>query len=143
MVPERVGQVIDERKRAEKRVNDMENELAEHISKALIEEMAIKADNSLFTKHIHRVDDSGNALGFLSSIAFAVTNSLSDKDTAKEFLVVLSSSPSTQTASSMSTILILGSNDIQVKELGETLKATISVKGGGKGPRWSGKYIGI
>jgi len=143
MVPERVDQVIDERKRAEKRVSDVEDELADHISKSVIDEMASKADGFLFTKHIHRIDDSRNALGFLSSIAFALTNFFSAKGAVKPFLIIFSSSPSTQTINSTTTILVLGSNDVQVKELGDKLKTTISVKGGGKGLRWSGKYLGI
>lgn len=143
MVPERLGQVINERKRAEKRVSDVEDELADHISKKVIDEMASKADGSLFTKHIHRIDDSGNALGFLSSVAFALTNYLSGKDAVKPFLIIFSSSPSTQTINSLTTVLVLGSNDMQVKELGDKLKTTISVKGGGKGFKWSGKYLGV
>ena len=62
---------------------------------------------------------------------------------SKPYLVVLSSSPSTQTTSSVSTVLLLGSDDAKVKLAGEGLKAKLGIKGGGKGPRWSGKFIGV
>jgi len=61
----------------------------------------------------------------------------------KPYVVVLSSSPSTQTTNSVSTVLLLGSDDAKVKFAGEGLKAKLGVKGGGKGPRWSGKFVGI
>ncbi|KAF8913856.1 hypothetical protein CPB84DRAFT_1757738 [Gymnopilus junonius] len=142
LVPERVSQVIDERKKAEKRVSDIEQELAEHLARDVVQQIQSSKEGSLFKKHIHRTDDATNALGFLSSIAFAMSAAL-PVDGAIPYVVVLSSSPSTQTTSSVSTVLVLGSNDSKVKAAGEGMKAKLGVKGGGKGPRWSGKFIGV
>lgn len=142
LVPERVGQVIEERKKAEKRVSDTEQELAEHIARDIAQQIQSQQDGNLFKKHIHRIDDTTNALGFLSAIAFALSAAV-PAGGASPYLVVLSSSPSTQTSTSVSTVLILGSDDAKVKAAGEGLKAKLGVKGGGKGPRWSGKFTGV
>ncbi|PPR06577.1 hypothetical protein CVT24_001758 [Panaeolus cyanescens] len=142
LVPERVNQVVEERKKAEKRVNDTETELAGHIASGLVDSIKIHS-GGLFKKHVHRTDDTGNALGFLTSIAFAVGAALSDAEGNNDHVLVLSSSPSSQNSSSISTVLILGSDDAKVKAAGEGLKAKLGVKGGGKGPRWSGKFTGV
>jgi misacylated tRNA(Ala) deacylase len=97
----------------------------------------------LWKKHLHRIDDSSNPLGFLSAIAFAISDEAKTKEVIASYLVVLSSSPSVQTANSLSTVLVVGSDDKKVKEAGEALKAKLSIKGGGKGPRWSGKFSGV
>ncbi|KAF8165388.1 alanyl-tRNA synthetase domain-containing protein [Crassisporium funariophilum] len=141
LVPERVSQVVDERKRAEKRVSDIELELAEHIARELVANITAYTGEAPYKRHIHRIDDSSNALGFLSAIAFAITNTLPG-ESKHPYVVVLSSSPSAQTGGSISTVLVLGSEDAKVKLAGEALKAKLGVKGGGKGPRWSGKFIG-
>ncbi|KIM46230.1 hypothetical protein M413DRAFT_23991 [Hebeloma cylindrosporum] len=140
LVAERVAQVIEERKRAEKRVSEAERELAEYIARDLAGQ--INKENGIFKRHIHRTDDTTNALAFLSSIAFALGAAISPEE-KRQHVVVLSSSPSTQTTSSVSTVLVLGSDDLKVKAVGDGLKARLGVKGGGKGPRWSGKFIGI
>ncbi|TFK43578.1 ThrRS/AlaRS common domain-containing protein [Crucibulum laeve] len=136
LVPERVAQVVEERRKAEKRLADVELELAEQIARDFLHQMI---EGELFKKYVHRTDDTGNALGFLSAIASAMANTAA----GKSFVVVLSSSPSIQTASSVSTVLVVGSNDKTVKDVGEGLKTKLGVKGGGKGPRWSGKFIGV
>ena len=97
----------------------------------------------LYKRHIHRTDDTSNALGFLTAIAFSVTNSMGEAAKEHPYLIVLSSSPSSQTTSSISTVLVLGCDDAKVKAAGEGLKEKLGVKGGGKGPRWSGKFIGV
>ncbi|KAH9483046.1 Alanyl-tRNA editing protein Aarsd1 [Psilocybe cubensis] len=139
LVPERVSQVVDERKKAEKRVSDTEQELAEHIARDLATKIST-SEGSPFKFHLHRTDDTSNALGFLSSIAFALTAAA---EPSRPYVVVLSSSPTTQTASSVSTVLVLGTTDSSVKAAGDGLKSKLGVKGGGKGPRWSGKFTGV
>ena len=145
LVPERVAQIVEERKKSEKRLADIEIELAQHIARDLVAKITSE-DGAIFKYHLHRIDDSNNALGFLSSIAFAVTDMVSTTSVpknSKPYVVVLSSSPSTQTTNSVSTVLLLGSDDAKVKAAGEGLKVKLGVKGGGKGPRWSGKYVGV
>lgn len=144
-MPDRVTQVVEERKKAEKRVTDIEQELAEHIAKGFVSQITNpESGNGLFKHHIHRTDDTGNTLGFLSAIAFSLGAILPlAEEVSRPYVIVLSSAPSTQTANSISTVLVLGSEDSKVKAVGEALKTKLSVKGGGKGPRWSGKYIGV
>ena len=145
LVPERVAQVVEERKKSEKRVVDIEIELAQQIARDLVTKIT-NEDGVTFKYHSHRIDDSNNALGFLSSIAFAVTDMVATTSALKNlkpYVIVLSSSPSTQTTNSVSTVLLLGSDDAKVKVAGEGLKAKLGVKGGGKGPRWSGKFVGV
>lgn len=138
-VPERIGQVVDERKRAEKRVDDLELELAKHVAGNVLQDMK-SSEAALFVKHVHRIDDSVNALGFLSAITSAFANIvLADQP----FMIVLSSSPSSQTSTSSSVLLVFGSDEKYVKETGDLLKSKLSVKGGGKGTRWSGKFNGV
>lgn len=140
-VPERVEQVIEDRKRATKRVEDLEVELAATIAKSIITSFDGKAE--LMVMYKHRTDDAINALGFLSSISFAFINEIASRAEPVSYLVVLSSSPSAQTASSTTVVTVLGSDEKQVREVGDVLKSKLNVKGGGKGPRWSGKFTGV
>lgn len=140
-VPERVEQVVDERKRAVKRVEDIEAELASVLAKDIIN--SAPGEGKEIALHRHRIDDTANALGFLSAISTAFVNEMSSKPDSLPFLVVLTSSPSSQTATSTSVVLIFGSNEKKVKEVGEGLKKKSNVKGGGKGTRWSGKFTGV
>ena len=138
-VPARVEQVIDERKRAAKRVDDLESELAMDIASGVAEEMS-QSPGLVFSKHVHRVDDSINPLGFLSAIATGFTGLISAES---QYLLILSSTPSAQSLTGTSVLLILGSDEKQVKEAGSLLKEKLNVKGGGKGTRWSGKLSGV
>ncbi|KAJ8086559.1 hypothetical protein PM082_005382 [Marasmius tenuissimus] len=145
LVPERVSQIAEERKRAEKRVSDLELELAKAISDKMVSEAkeALKSsEKGLFKKHIQRTDDGGNSLGFLSAIAFAFSSAATEARVGR-YLIILSSSPSSQTTTSTTLVMVSGSDDALVKAAGEALKARLGVKGGGKGPRWSGKYTGV
>lgn len=142
LVPERVNQVVDERKRAEKRVQDLESELAAFISRDLYQELC-SPDAGVFKKHIHRTDDSSNALGFLSMISVAFSDTLKETAAVRRFVIIFSSSPSSQTSSSTTVVMVIGSDDKLVKEVGDTLKVKLGVKGGGKGLKWSGKFIGV
>lgn len=138
-VPERIGQVVDERKRAEKRVDDLEFELAKHVADDILQEMK-SSEVALFSKHVHRTDDSVNPLGFLSATTSAFANiALAERP----FVVVLSSSPSSQTSTSASVLLVFGSDEKYVKAAGDLLKSKLNVRGGGKGTRWSGKFAGV
>ncbi|KAG7449316.1 ThrRS/AlaRS common domain-containing protein [Guyanagaster necrorhizus] len=142
LVPERVNQVVDERKRAEKRVQDVENEVAAFLSRDLYQELC-STEDEVFRKHIHRTDDSGNALGFLSMISATFLDALKETLAVKRSVIIFSSSPSSQTSSSTTVVMIIGSDDKLVKEVGDILKVKLGVKGGGKGLKWSGKFTGV
>lgn len=142
-VPERVAQVIDERKRAEKRNEDLEAELALRIAGDILAALEEDKDEGLFVSSKHRTDDASNALGFLTAISQSFTNLLpASPSKGRPYLVVLSSSPSAQNSTSTHVVLAFGSEDQKVKEAGEGIKTKLGVKGGGKGPKWSGKLIG-
>lgn len=144
-MPDRVTQVVDERKKAEKRVTDTEQELAEYIAKGLAAEIISKDHaDELYKHHIHRTDDTGNALGFLTSIAFSLGAVVPPgTEGVRPFVIVLSSTPSTQTTTTISTVLVVGTEDAKVKVVGDALKTKLAIKGGGKGTRWSGKFTGV
>ncbi len=137
-MPERVQQVVDERKKATKRVEDLEAELAASVATELAS--TTPRESGGIVLHKHRTDDSTNALGFLSSITTAFSTKIKE---GVPFLLVLSSSPSAQTGTSTTVVLIFGSDDKKVKEVGDEMKAKLNVKGGGKGSRWSGKFTGV
>jgi misacylated tRNA(Ala) deacylase len=139
MVPQRCSQVLDERRLADKRVQELEIELARGIAQDLVDQWRGHGDSLL--RHVHRTDDSVNALGFLSSISMSFADLT--KDTPGSYLLVLSSSPSSPSATGTNTVLVIGSEDKRVKEVGEALKTKLSVRGGGKGNRWSGKLMGV
>jgi len=145
VVPERVQQIVDDRRRADKRVNDVESELAGCIGKGLVDEMIKDTRDGAgsWKKHLHRTDDSSNSLGFLSSIVFAISDNVKARGIVSSYLIVLSSSPSAQTPNSLNTILVTGSDEQKVKELGNVLKTKLGIRGGGKGSRWSGKLSGV
>lgn len=130
---------MDERKRAEKRVDELEFELAKHLAGDVWQEMK-SSDAALFVKHVHRTDDSVNPLVFLSAITTAFANIIPAE---RPFVLVFSSSPSSQTSTSTSVLLVFGSDEKCVKPAGDLLKGKLSVKGGGKGTRWSGKFTGV
>lgn len=130
---------MDERKRVEKRVDDLEFELAKHIAGDVWQEMK-SSDAALFVKHVHRTDDSVNPLVFLSAITTAFANIIPAE---RPFVLVFSSSPSSQTSTSTTVLLVFGSDEKCVKPAGDLLKGKLNVKGGGKGTRWSGKFTGV
>ncbi|KAJ7937097.1 ThrRS/AlaRS common domain-containing protein [Mycena leptocephala] len=140
-VPERVAQVVDDRKNATRRIEDIELELAKYIAADLSRDM--QAVDSVFKKHVHRTDDSGTALAFLTAISTAFSELLAKGGTETPYLIVLSSSPSAQIATNSNVVFILGSDDKRVKEVGDALKTKLGVKGGGKGLKWSGKLSGV
>ncbi|EJF62794.1 hypothetical protein DICSQDRAFT_103029 [Dichomitus squalens LYAD-421 SS1] len=150
-VPERVQQIVDERRKATKRVEDLEAELAASVAERLLSSVARKAEGEneggSLVLHEHRTDDSVNALAFLSAITQAFANKIGEREKSGEkaprFLLVLSSSPSAQTSASTTVVLIFGSDDKKAKEVGDELKGKLNVKGGGKGTRWSGKFTGV
>jgi misacylated tRNA(Ala) deacylase len=94
-----------------------------------------------FSGYFHRNDDP---LTFLTSISSEFVRLWTASEHAsKEYLIGLTSSPTSQSATSSTLVLVFGSEDARVKEVGETLKLKLGVKGGGKGPRWSGKLTGV
>ncbi|EPQ61307.1 ThrRS/AlaRS common domain-containing protein [Gloeophyllum trabeum ATCC 11539] len=137
LVPERVRQVVEERRRAEKRVAEVEGELAGMVAGELLKDMQSKGGDDVYAVHKHRTDDTPAALSFLSAIATSLVSSASGR-----YLLALSSSPSSQSAASTSVVLVFGSDHKLVREVGERLKQ-MGVKGGGKGGRWSGKFAGV
>ncbi|KAJ3869673.1 ThrRS/AlaRS common domain-containing protein [Lentinula novae-zelandiae] len=143
LVPERVSQVVDERKKSEKRVTDLELELAKCISSELSSEATVGSGNDgyIFRKHLHRTDDGGNVLGFLSAISVAFSEQMAHSQIP--YLLVFTSTPSAQITGSTTVVMVVGSDDKEVKTIGESLKSQLGVKGGGKGLKWSGKYTGV
>ncbi|KAI5895689.1 ThrRS/AlaRS common domain-containing protein [Schizophyllum commune H4-8] len=140
-VPARVALVVEDRKRADKRVTDVEGELASHIANELLGELAQLPDGALMKKHLHRTDDTPGALAFLTSIAAAFERD--ERSKGRPYLIVLSSTPSAQTSSSVSVVSVFGSHEKQVQGVGAVLKAKMGVKGGGRGPKWTGKFTGV
>ncbi|KAF7355272.1 putative alanyl-tRNA editing protein alaX [Mycena sanguinolenta] len=140
-VPERVQQVVDDRKSATRRIEDVEFELARYIAADLCRDM--QGGDGLFKKHVHRTDDSATALTFLTAISSAFSDTVAKSGTETPYLVVLSSSPSAQLPTNTNVVFILGSDAKRVKEAGDGLKAKLAVKGGGKGSKWSGKSQGM
>ncbi|KAL0950042.1 hypothetical protein HGRIS_010050 [Hohenbuehelia grisea] len=143
LVPERVNQVVDERRRGDKRVDALEGELARLIAADIVQKLGAAHGGAVPVLHLHRSDDSANPLGFLSAISMALSDILPNANLANGFLIVLSSSPLTQTVSSVTVVLVCGTDDKLVKTSGDALKSKLGVKGGGKGTRWSGKYTGV
>ena len=137
-MPERVAQVVDDRRKATKRVEDVELELAGYVAREML--ASASADTVL---QRHRVDDSANPLAFLTAVSTAFVNEAAAREPAPAYLLVLSSSPSMQTGSSTTVVMVVGSDDKRVKEVGDALKVKLGVKGGGKGVRWSGKFTGV
>jgi len=139
-VPDRVLQVVEERKIAEKRVTDLELRLTSIVAEELLRMMA-QVNEERSSAHVHRNDDP---LAFLSAIASELTRLWAASEHAsKKYLIVFTSSPTSQTATSTTVVLVVGSEGASVKEVGEVLKLKLGVKGGGKGPRWSGKWTGV
>ena len=139
-VPDRVSQVVEERKTAEKRVADLESQLTSIVAAELLHTMT-QGNEERPSAHVHRNDDP---LVFLTAVASEFTRLWTTSEHAsKKYLVVFTSSPTSQTTTSTTVVLVFGSEDASVKEVGETLKLKLGVKGGGKGPRWSGKWTGV
>lgn len=147
-VPARVAQVVEERRRVDKRAEELEQELARVIGSNLLtamqEDGLQKGDEMPFVKHYHRTDDPARALGFLQSIvSFGILAPLSSADKIRPYTFVLTSTPVEKRSTNITTVLVLGSDDTRAKAAGEALKSKLGVKGGGKGPRWSGKFVGV
>lgn len=121
------------------RADDVERELAGLLAREMVKPVASNA----IVLQKHRVDDSPNPLGFLTSISTAFANEVSAISPPPSYLVVLSSSASSQNPSTSTVVMVLGSDEKKVKEVGDVLKNKLSVKGGGKGTRWSGKFTGV
>ncbi|KIK98744.1 hypothetical protein PAXRUDRAFT_30966 [Paxillus rubicundulus Ve08.2h10] len=113
----------------QKRVEDLEFELAKRTARNLLEEMGPQSGQAFF-KHVHRVDDSVNPLGFLSTIASAFARLVLSES---QYLVILSSTSSSQSATGTNVFFLSWAQ----------MKGKLRVKGGGKGTRWSGKFSGV
>ncbi|KAI0036736.1 ThrRS/AlaRS common domain-containing protein [Vararia minispora EC-137] len=143
--PDRAALSVSESKRREKRIEDVERELARTLAEGLVEEMLrwrTDGGEGEWTRHIGRVDDTTGALSFLQAITSAFQD-LVPKD-SQSYLLLLTSAPSSPTQTSTTVVMVFGSDDARVKEVGEMLKAQFkTLKGGGKGTRWSGKATGV
>ncbi|KAI9513315.1 ThrRS/AlaRS common domain-containing protein [Russula earlei] len=153
--PDRVALVVDESKRREKRVEDLERELAGVLGRQLAEEMARwrAADGAGpgprddgWVRCLSRTDDSQTARAFLHAVTLAFEAHLLPEQTgeARRFTLLLASSPPSQTSSSTTVVMLLGSEEKRVKAASEELKRQFAtLKGGGKATRWSGKFVGV
>lgn len=151
-LPERVAVVVEESKRREKRVEDLERELAGVLGVQLAEEMAQwraagGEGAGEWVKFVSRTDDSPTAQSFLQAVTLTFAARLSGQgqgDAANRYTLLLVSSPSSQTTSSTTVVMVFGDEDKRVKAVGEELKRQFkTLKGGGKGTRWSGKFAGV
>lgn len=149
-VPARVSQVIEERRKADKRVEDLEIELARSVGSGLASEMLkdlreLETEKKPYVKHYHRTDDPSRALTFLQSITSSFLSSLpsGSSEVTSPYILILTSSAAAQTSSSTTSVLVLSSDDDRTKTVGDALKAKLGVKGGGRGVRWSGKWTGV
>ena len=148
-LPDRIAIVVEESKRREKRVDDLERELAGVLGVQLAEEMIQwrrgANNDGEWVKFVSRTDDSPSAQPFLQAATLAFVAHLSAQgDTANRFTLLIVSSPSSQTSSSTSVVMVFGDEDKRVKAVGEELKRKFeTLKGGGKGTRWSGKFVGV
>lgn len=137
-IPERLAFEADGRRKAYKRTEELEDEVAKFIVKDLLDEQRraclTAVDKHRFLAFRHRYESSPNPLGLLSAIH---TIWLASPAASTSFLIVLVSS-GVQTSSNNAVVLMFGSDVIEVKELGDKLKAK-GIRGGGKGGKWSGK----
>ncbi|TDL29516.1 ThrRS/AlaRS common domain-containing protein [Rickenella mellea] len=153
LLPDRVTQVMDERKRAEKRVEELEREVAVKAAKELFDQAAASnlakevSDTGIdkpdvFKYHYHRTDETSGALSFLQSISFHFSDLVQSRGFKGEFVIVLSSASSQPSSGSTTILFVSGSQDKLVKATGDGLISKLGAKGGGKGTRWSGKWTG-
>lgn len=133
-------QLVAERKRSQKRVDDLEIELAKSITKDLVNDLSSTKDG-LFARHIHRTDDTGNPLTLLNAITFAFQEATATN--TRPYLLVFTSSPAALSATSVTVISAFGSDPKIVKQVGEGLKSSLGVKGGGQGSKFSAKFVGV
>lgn len=146
--PERVALVVEESKRREKRVDDLERELAGSLGRQLAEEMAqwrAAGGEGGWARCLSRTDDSQTARAFLQAVTHAFAAFVPEQvDTACQFTLLLVSSPSSLTPSSTSVVMLFGADENRVKSVSDELKKQFkTLKGGGKGSRWSGKFVGV
>ncbi|KAK7696047.1 hypothetical protein QCA50_000688 [Cerrena zonata] len=142
-VAERIEQVIEERKKATKRIEAMEPELAGFVAKELLK---VARDGKPLVAVRHQIEDSSNPLGFLSAISTAfikVYEDSSNKCRVPSYNIAITSSPTTQTSTSTTTILLFSSDEKELKVYADAVKKTLGLKGGGKGTKWSGKFMGV
>jgi alanyl-tRNA synthetase/misacylated tRNA(Ala) deacylase len=146
--PDRVALIVDESKRREKRVEDLERELAGSLGRQLAEEMVrwrAAGGEGEWVKCLSRTDDSQTARAFLQAVTLAFAAHVPEQaDTTCRFTLLFASSPSSQTSSSTTVVMLFGAEENRVKAATDELKRQFeTLKGGGKGPRWSGKYVGV
>jgi misacylated tRNA(Ala) deacylase len=140
--PDRARQEVQQRTRANKRVEAVEEELGALIADKILREADETAKSgSLFRKYLSRTDDSPNPLGVVNAIVKAFSRSVALEETRRPHLVVISSSPSVPNSSATTVLVAFGSEERMIKDLGDQLRQ-IGVKGGGSGSRFNGKAVG-
>ncbi|KAF8591574.1 alanyl-tRNA synthetase domain-containing protein [Ramaria rubella] len=134
-VSERFAFETDGRRKAYKRVEELESEVAGFVVRDLQEERRRSSNSGpyRFATFRHRYDSSTNPLGLLTMIHSAWSASPAS---SAPYLIVLVSS-GIRTFSNSAVILVFGSDE-EVKELSDKLKRN-GIKGGGRAGRWSGK----
>jgi misacylated tRNA(Ala) deacylase len=142
--PDRVTLVVEESKRREKRVEDLERELAGSLGRQLAEEMVrwrAGGGEGEWARCVSRTDDSQTARTFLQAVTLAFAAHVPEQ---AQFTLLLVSSPSSLTSSSTSVVMLFGAEENRVKAVSDELKKQFNtLRGGGKGSRWSGKFVGV
>jgi len=155
--PERVALVVDESKRRDRRVEDLERELAGVLGRQLAEEMAqwrsaggaggSGSDLGEWVRCVSRTDDAQSTRAFLHAVTLAFEAHLprsKQPNVTPRFTLLLVSSPPSQTSSSTTIVMLFGAEEKRVKGVGDELKKQFkTLKGGGKETRWSGKFVGV
>lgn len=123
----------DGRRKGNKRTEELETELAAYIVKELERErQALPSERTKFVSFKHHSGSSSNPLNFLTLIQFSWR---ANPASSMPYLLLLAES---QKSEGNTVVLVIGSDDNDVKRLGDKLKAG-GIKGGGKGGKWSGK----
>jgi misacylated tRNA(Ala) deacylase len=131
-VPDQISQVVDERKSSEKRVTDLASQLVLIVAR----EFLPSATRAIEERALARVHRNNDPLVCLADIASEFVRLCTVSEyTSNQYFVVGPSSHASHTATSTTPVLVFGSDDVHVKEVGETLKLKLGVKRGGKSPR--------
>lgn len=133
-IPERLTFETDGRRKGNKRVEELEAELAAYMVRDLERDshQALLKGHEKFVAFKHYSGSAANPLNFLTSIQFAWNASSAS---SSPFLLVLAESSKSD---GTTVVMIIGSDENDVKSFGDKLKAK-GIKGGGKGGKWSGK----
>ncbi|EJD48614.1 ThrRS/AlaRS common domain-containing protein [Auricularia subglabra TFB-10046 SS5] len=136
-VPARAAQEFDGRRKSEKRIMELEAEIARSLATELLQRLHSASNGDIQYLVHHRSDDSPYALALLDEVQKSF---IPQAEASRQYVVALSCGPSSGTGTTVALVFGSAAEEAAVKRVGETLKAA-GVKGGGKGPRWSGKIL--